>query len=205
MAAGYPIPAGEAQVELRFKNSRFIGTAGPAPTVEEARAAVGRLRERFPDASHHAYAFAVGFGSSVVHGMSDDGEPAGTAGRPMLAVVQGAGLGDVVVVATRYFGGTKLGTGGLVRAYAGTAQAALEALPRQEKVAWAGARLQLPYEFYARCRALVEKLEGRVEGEDFGAQVELRLRLRQDRLEECCGAIRELTAGQVRLDRSDLP
>ena len=95
MAAGYPIPAAEAQVELRFKNSRFIGTAGPAPTVEEARAFIARLREQFPDASHHAYAFAAGFGSSVIHGMSDDGEPAGTAGRPMLAVVQGAGLGDV--------------------------------------------------------------------------------------------------------------
>ncbi len=203
MATGYPIPAGEAQVELRFKNSRFIGTAGPAPTVEEARAFVGQLRERFLDASHHAYAFAVGFGSSVTCGMSDGGEPAGTAGRPMLAVVQGAGLGDVAVVVSRYFGGTKLGTGGLARAYAGTAQAVLEALPRQEKVERVGARLELPYEFYARCRAAIEELEGRIEGADFGAQVALRVRLRQDRLEEMRRAIRELTAGRVGVEQLD--
>lgn len=200
MVSGYPVPAGEAQVELRFKNSRFIGRAGPAPTVEEARRFVARLRAQFPEASHHAYAFAVGYGATVVHGMSDDGEPPGTAGRPMLAVVQGAGLGDVAVVVTRYFGGTKLGTGGLVKAYSAAAQAALEQVPRQEKVERVAARLELPYEFYARCRAAIEGCGGQVEAEDFGARVELRLRLRQDRLEELRRAVQELTAGQVAVE-----
>ncbi|MBI2503315.1 MAG: YigZ family protein [Candidatus Latescibacteria bacterium] len=198
----YLVPAGEARIELRFKNSLFIGTAGPVATVEEARALVARLRAEFPDASHQVYAFAVGFGASLIHGMSDDGEPSGTAGRPVLAVVQGAGLGDVAVVVTRYFGGTKLGTGGLVKAYGSTAKAVLEVLPRAEKIAKVAARLVLPYALHARGRLLIGEAEGEVESEEFGAQVVLRLRLRQDRAEALDLALRELSAGRVRLELS---
>ena len=99
MAEGYPVPTGEAVIEIEVKRSRFIGYAAPAATVEAARGFIESVRQRHPDASHHVYAFEVGHGASVTHGMSDDGEPSGTAGRPMLAVVQGADLGDVVVVA----------------------------------------------------------------------------------------------------------
>jgi uncharacterized YigZ family protein len=194
------IPAGEARAELRFKNSLFIGTAGPAPSVGAARALVARLRGEFPDASHHVYAFAVGTGASLTHGMSDDGEPSGTAGRPVLAVVQGSGLGDVVVVITRYFGGTKLGTGGLVKAYGGTAKAVLEVLPRVEKIARVEARLALPYELHARGRLLIGEAEGEIEAEEFGVQVVLRLRLRQDRSAALDRALRELSGGRVRLE-----
>ncbi|MCC7264716.1 MAG: YigZ family protein [Candidatus Latescibacteria bacterium] len=194
------IPAGEARVELRSKNSRFIGSAGPAPSVEAARAFLARLRAEFPDASHHVYAFAVGVGASVTHGMSDDGEPSGTAGRPVLAVVQGSGLGDVMVVVTRYFGGTKLGTGGLVKAYGSTAKAVLEVLPVVEKVERIGARLVVPYELHARVRLLIGEAEAEVETEEFGAAVALRLRLRRDRAEDLDLAVRELSAGRVRLE-----
>lgn len=198
----YLVPAGESRLELRFKNSVFIGTAGLAATVEEARGLVARLRAEFPDASHHVYAFAVGFGASLTHGMSDDGEPHGTAGRPVLAVVQGSGLGDVAVVVTRYFGGAKLGTGGLVKAYGDTAKAVLEALPRTEKISRVAARLVLPYELHARGRLLIGEAEGEIEAEEFGAQVSLRLRLRQDRAEGLDRALRELSAGRVRLEFS---
>lgn len=198
----YLVPAGEARVELRFKNSLFIGTAGPAATVEEARALVARLRGEFPDASHHVYAFAIGSGASVTHGMSDDGEPSGTAGRPVLAVVQGSGLGDVAMVVSRYFGGTKLGTGGLVKAYGSTAKAVLEALPRVEKVERISARLVLPYELHARVRLFIGEVEGEIESEEFSAQVLLRLRLRRDRAEGLDRAVQELSAGRVRLEFS---
>ena len=134
MKTGYPVPAAPVEVELRFRNSRFIGAAGFAETVEAARQYIQAHRERFPDARHHVYAFAVGFGASVTCGMSDDGEPSGTAGRPVLTVVQGSGLGDTVVVVTRYFGGTKLGTGGLVKAYTETTQAAIALIERRDKV-----------------------------------------------------------------------
>ena len=107
----YFIPARETRTEIIVVNSRFIATAAPAFTVDEAKAFVARIRAEFADASHNVPAFVVGHGSSVIAHCSDDGEPSGTAGRPALAVLQGSGLGDAAVV-TRYFGGTKLGTGG---------------------------------------------------------------------------------------------
>lgn len=203
MATGYPVPAAEAQVELRISNSRFIGTVGPAGTVAEARAFVARQRQRLPDASHHVYAFAVGFGSRVTCGMSDDGEPSGTAGRPCLAVVQGAGLGDVVVVVTRYFGGTKLGTGGLVRAYTAAAQAALAAVPRQEKFSACTVELRLPYAAHAQCRAAIQACGGQVQEEVFGEAVDLRVRLRAERVEELRRVVQEITAGRATIRKSE--
>lgn len=194
---GYPVPAGETEVELRFKNSRFIGSAGRAETVEEAKAFIGKIRQRYPDASHHVYAFAVGYGATVTHGMSDAGEPSGTAGRPALAVVQGAGLGDLVVVVTRYFGGTKLGTGGLVRAYTGTAQAVLAETPREEKVDLVFFRVKLAYDQHALCRKLIEEQGASVEGEEFGESVELSGSIREELFDEVCRVLRDATSGRV--------
>ena len=130
----YPIPAEETRTEIQVLNSRFIATAAPVLSVDEAKAFVARIRQEFADASHNVPAYLVGYGASVVAHCTDDGEPSGTAGRPALAVLRGSGLGDVAVVVTRYFGGTKLGTGGLVRAYSDAVRAVLEVLPRAEKV-----------------------------------------------------------------------
>jgi len=193
---GYQVPARETEVELRFKNSRFIGSVGRAETVEEAKAFIGKIRQRYPDASHHVYAFAVGYGATVTHGMSDDGEPSGTAGRPALAVVQGAGLGDLVVVVTRYFGGTKLGTGGLVRAYTGTAQAVLEETPREEKVDLVFFSVELAYEQHALCRKLIEDQGATVEEEAFGASVQLDGSIREELFEGLCQVLRDATSGR---------
>jgi uncharacterized YigZ family protein len=142
----YPVPAGRARVEEVISRSRFITTAGPAASVDEAKAFIAAVRAEFPDATHNCYAFAAGPpGSTAMAGMSDDGEPSGTAGRPMLAVVLGSGVGDLAVVVTRYFGGTKLGTGGLVRAYSGGVKAVLAELPLREKVTLATALLSAAY------------------------------------------------------------
>jgi len=130
----YPIPAKEARAEIIVINSRFIASAGPAFSVEQARNFIARIKSEFPDASHHVPVYLIGFGASSTAHCSDAGEPAGTAGRPALAVLQGAGLGDVVVVVTRYFGGTRLGTGGLVRAYSDAVREVLDILPRAERV-----------------------------------------------------------------------
>ena len=138
----YPIPAGICRVEEEIKRSRFIATLGYTPTREEARAFVDRVRAEFQDASHTCWAFLVGPpGSTVTVGMSDDGEPHGTAGRPMLNVLHHSGVGDLTAVVTRYFGGTKLGKGGLVRAYSGGVQRALELEAFMERV---------PYQRYER-------------------------------------------------------
>lgn len=180
--ARYPIPAETARTDLRVKNSHFIATAGHADSVEAARAFIEAIRAEFPDAAHHVYAYSVGYGASVTEGFTDDGEPPGTAGRPTLAVLRGADLGDVVVVTTRYFGGTKLGTGGLVRAYSDAAKAVLAILPRTERVERRRVRLTMPYSLYERARQMIADAEGHIEEETFTADVTLVVSLPLERL-----------------------
>ena len=178
-------------------NSRFIATAAPACSVEEARAFIARIRAEFADASHNVPAFRVGHGSAVIAHCSDDGEPAGTAGRPVLAVLEGSGLGDVAVVVTRYFGGTKLGTGGLVRAYGDAARAVLEVLPRAERVPVHIVMLTSPYSLYERVRLAIAAHGGEIVDEAFAADVMLTARFPVERLPAFQAALRELSAGAL--------
>ncbi len=201
MANGYLVPSDQVQVERVFRNSRFIGIAGPATTADEAKVFRRASRQRFADANHHVYAFAAGYGASVVNGMSDDGEPSGTAGRPLLAVVRGAGLGDLVVVVVRYFGGTKLGTGGLVKAYTETAQAVLAVMPRHEKFQALAVRVVLPYELFQQAKGILEKKEAVIESEEFGANVVIEALVREERVEVLAQALREISAGRVQLNK----
>ena len=191
------IPATETRVELAVSNSRFIATVAPVFSVEAARTFVGRVRAEFADASHNVPAYVIGHGAATVAHCHDDGEPAGTAGRPMLAVLQGSGLGDVALVVTRYFGGTKLGTGGLVRAYGDAARAALAALPRAEKVATVTALVEAPYALLERLRLLAEAHGGLTLDEEFAAAITLTLRFRAERFDAFAGALRELSHGAV--------
>ena len=110
------IPARRVETEFTELNSRFITSAAPAFSVSEAKAFINEIKGKYPDATHHVPVYLIGHGRSSLAHCSDDGEPSGTAGRPALAVLRGSNLGDIVLVITRYFGGTKLGTGGLVRA-----------------------------------------------------------------------------------------
>ena len=116
------------RVQVRFvvKNSRFIATAAPVTGEEIAAQFIEGIRTEFPDATHHTYAYRIGAGGSLVERAFDDREPAGTAGRPMLQLLEGEGLSDTAVVGTRYFGGIKLGIGGLTRAYRHCARACIE-------------------------------------------------------------------------------
>lgn len=193
----YPIPAATVRLEERIVNSRFIATIGHADTVEAAQAFIRAVREEFADASHNVYAYKVGYGASITESTTDDGEPAGTAGRPVLAVLHGADVGDVAIVVTRYFGGTKLGTGGLVRAYGGMARAALEALPLAERVEKLSVMFTAPYNLYERVRQLIAAHHAEVEGEDFGAEVDFILTMPVDDVEPFTAALRELSAGRV--------
>jgi len=197
VTAPYPIPAGRQQVELVVQRSRFVATADRAPTVEVAKALLGEMRRAFPGATHHVHAFAVGFGASVIHGSSDDGEPPGTAGRPTLAVVTGSGLGDVCVVTTRWYGGTKLGTGGLVRAYTEAAQAVLATLPRTMKEDKRTVTLAIPYSFFEPCQRLIEAHAGEITARDFGAEVVLTVELPADAVEALAADVAEATGGRV--------
>lgn len=199
----YPIPKGRTRVELRVSNSRFIASLAPASTVKDAQQFVRALRAEMPDATHHVYAFKVGYGASVSEGMSDDGEPSGTAGPPALAVLRGANVGDVVLVITRYFGGTKLGTGGLVSAYTAAAQAAFEGLETELKVERIRLEVTAPYAVLEQLRRLLAQHEAQIEDEQFAAEVTLRFLIPTEQEAALSQAIQNLTAGQVTPRRTE--
>lgn len=196
----YLIPAEEIHRELAFSNSRFIAALAPAASVDEARAFQARMRAEYHDASHHVPAFVIGGGSSLIEHCSDDGEPAGTAGRPALAVLRGSGLEDAAVVVIRYFGGTRLGTGGLVRAYTESVQAVVAAVPRARRVRVHTALLALPYPLLEQTRRLAAAHHGEVTGEDFAADVTMTLRFPVDDLPAFQAALRELSAGRLQAE-----
>ncbi len=193
----YPIPRGRTRIEYRVSNSRFIATLGPASTVDEAKAFIRSIREEMPDATHHVYAMRIGHGASVIEGMSDDGEPAGTAGPPALAVVRGSDLGDVVLVITRYFGGTKLGTGGLVAAYSQAARESLAAAPTEIKIARTAFTLAVPYPLYERVRHVLDAREAVVDHEEFGSDVLLTVRIPTDAVAEITRELQGISGGRV--------
>lgn len=197
MSERYLIPAAETRAELQVLNSRFIATAAPAFTVEEARAFIGRVRAEFADATHNVPAYLIGHGPSVTAHCTDDGEPSGTAGRPMLAVLQGSGLGDIAVVVTRYFGGTKLGTGGLVRAYGDAVKEVLAVLPRAEKVPTHTVIVEIPYTWVERLRLLIAAHGGEIMDEEFGAEVLVTVRFTTERFPGFHEALREGSHGQL--------
>jgi uncharacterized YigZ family protein len=197
MAERYLIPAKEARIEIKVKNSRFVATAAPVFNVNEAKAFVTRIKAEFADASHNVPAYQVGFGSSVTAHCNDNGEPSGTAGRPALAVLQGSGLGDVAVVVTRYFGGTKLGTGGLVRAYGDAVREVLAILPRAEKVPTHTIMMAFPYNLYERVKLLTEEWNGQILDEEFAADITLTAQFTIKQFPGFQDALRELTHGTL--------
>ncbi len=193
----YPIPAAAARAEIEVKRSRFIATAVPAFTITEARAFITRIKSEFSDATHNVPAFIIGYGTAVTAHCNDDGEPSGTAGRPILAVLQGSGLGDIALVVTRYYGGTKLGTGGLVRAYGEAAKAVLDVLPRAERVSTHTVLLAIPYNYLERVRLLVEKWHGRILEEAFAADITITAQFPTDQFSAFQNDLRELSHGSL--------
>jgi uncharacterized YigZ family protein len=193
----HPIPATETRHEIQVANSRFIATLAPVFSVEEAKAFISRIKAEFADATHNVPAYVIGHGASVTAHCSDDGEPAGTAGRPALAVLQGSGLGDTAVVVTRYFGGTKLGTGGLVRAYGDAVRELLAITPRAEKVATCTVMTAVPYNYLERMRLLVVGHHGRMLDEEFAADITLTIQFRQEHFPAFQEALREMSHGSL--------
>jgi uncharacterized YigZ family protein len=156
----YQIPAENISIEQEIKHSRFITSVGRAPDKHQAKAFIEKIRSTYPDANHHCWAYVAGNPFDTLQiGMSDDGEPQGTAGKPMLSILQHRKIGEIVAVVTRYFGGIKLGTGGLVRAYSSSVQMALQKLPLAKYVALATAQITLTYPHEDRIRRLLEKMQ----------------------------------------------
>jgi uncharacterized YigZ family protein len=198
--SSYPVPAHEIRREFSISNSRFISSLSPVFSVDEAKAFISRIKAEFSDASHNVPVYLVGHGDSETAHCSDAGEPSGTAGRPALAVLRGSGLGDVAVVVTRYFGGTKLGAGGLVRAYSEAVRLVAVAVPRAEKVQTHTIMLVFPYSYLERVRLLVASLSGTVLDEDFAVDVTVTARLRVENMQAFQASLSDLTRGKVQAE-----
>lgn len=197
MSKRYPIPAAQTRAELLVVNSRFIATAAPVFNIDEAKAFIQRMKQEFADATHNVPAYLIGYGTTVTAHCQDDGEPAGTAGRPILSVLQGSGLGDIAVVVTRYFGGTKLGTGGLVRAYTDATKEVLTVLPHAEKIPTHTVMMVLPYNLLERVRLLVAAYNGRILDETFTADITLTAQFTVERFPPFQTALHEMTHGTL--------
>lgn len=203
-AGRYPVPARVHRVEESIRRSRFVTTVARAPDADAAHAFVDTVRDEFPDATHHCWAFVAGPPGSTTHiGMSDDGEPHGTAGRPMLTALLHGGVGEIVAVSSRWFGGVKLGTGGLGRAYSGGVKLALESLPTEDRVERVLADLEIGYPDVDAVQRLIQEMELVVLDEEYGAEVRYRLGVPMDEVDEVERRVADLTRGEASLRRDD--
>jgi len=191
------IPLEPVQREILVVNSRFIADLEFAGSVEQARAHLAKVRERHPTATHNVPAFIIGHGNSLITHCSDDGEPSGTAGRPALAVLQGSGLGNVSVVVTRYFGGTKLGTGGLIRAYGDAVREVLKWVRFAALLPTTTLMFVTPYRLYDQTVRLMEAHHGQILDTEFLEDITLTARFKDEELESFTSKLSDLSAGQV--------
>ncbi len=177
-----------------IRKSRFLAQAAPVPSVERAMAFLHEVTD--PAATHNCWAYRIG----QDYRFNDDGEPGGTAGRPILQAIEGAGVDRVMVVVTRWYGGIKLGAGGLVRAYGGTAAECLRLAERMPLVAMARLTVHCPFAELALLKARCPGWQARIERESFDAEgATLELELPADGLDEACTRIVDLTRGQARM------
>ena len=190
----YLIPTQFGEDEFYEKKSRFIGRIWPVETEEEALEKIQAMKKQHYDASHNCWAYIIRDGAVR---FSDDGEPGGTAGMPMLQVLQREGLYNVVCVVTRYFGGILLGAGGLVRAYTRGAKIAVDAAGKSMKRVWTVLYVPCPYTFYERVKLLVGECEGIIRQTDFGAEVELELLFPEANAQPFLDKLTDMTSGTV--------
>lgn len=196
----YPIPATSVSVQEEIKKSRFLTLLSPACGVDAAREVIQQVRHAHPDAAHHCWAYVAGApDDSQQLGFSDDGEPSGTAGKPMLAQLMGSGIGEVVAVIVRYYGGIQLGTGGLVKAYGGGVQQALKQLPVQQKVMLQQFRLQCDYTWLSQVESTVQALQGSVIASEYTNQVSLLVAFPVTMVDEASRRLRDVSRGALHL------
>lgn len=190
----------ESRVEIKVKDSRFIGETFHVESPEAAAERLEAVRKREFAATHHCYAWQTGFAKVQQFKYSDDGEPPGTAGRPIYDVLTGAGLTNTLAVVTRYFGGTKLGTGGLTHAYSDTAKAVIQESGSEQHFITTKLTLQMAFSCYDRWLRLQHKLGASVVNAQFGEDVVVTLTIRNSRVDELRNGFVELTAGRGRID-----
>ena len=190
----YLVPTGYGEDEFVEKKSRFIGRVWCVETEEEALARIQEMKKQHYDASHNCWAYVIRDGAVR---FSDDGEPGGTAGNPMMQVLQREGLYNVVCVVTRYFGGVLLGAGGLVRAYTKGAKIAIDAAGKSMKRVWSVLYVPCPYTFYERVKLEAEAFGAVIRDTQFGAEVELEILVSEPQTDAFLDKLTDMTAGTV--------
>ncbi len=190
----YLVPTGCGEDEFTEKKSRFIGRVWLVETEEAALERIQEIKKQHYDATHNCWAYIIRDGAVR---FSDDGEPGGTAGMPMLQVLQREGLYNVVCVVTRYFGGILLGAGGLVRAYTKGAKIAVDAAGKSMKRVWTVLYVPCPYPYYERVKLEVAAFGGIIRSTDFGAEVELEILLPEAQAQPFVDRLTDMSAGTV--------
>lgn len=189
------------RVEQTIKRSRFIASVGHTPGVEEAKAFIEQIKAEFEDARHNCWAYCAGAaGSTNRIGASDDGEPHGTAGRPMLTAVTHSGIGEVTVVVTRYFGGILLGTGGLVKAYQSSVKMALEAVPTRVRTKTKRIKFSVEHRFVNQVLRKIEAVNGRILEKNFDMDADFDVEIPEDLAETFAKELEELTRGALLIE-----
>lgn len=192
----YKVPAAPASAKLTIKGSKFICHILPVESKEEAEAQYQALKKRFYDATHNCFAYRI---DDSIYRFSDDGEPSGTAGRPILQVMEGHGLYEILCVVTRYFGGTKLGTGGLIRAYSDATKEAVKNLKIKEKVKQKMITIKTDYMNEQHVHRLLNQFNGRVVNSDYSNGVELQVEIPLSKSESFLNNLIEFTNGQIEI------
>ncbi len=189
----YLVPVGQAVATYEVKKSRFIAYASYADSRDEALAYLSQLKQEFPDARHHCWAYMIGEPISPnLVAMSDDGEPSGTAGKPILNVLQHKNIGDVMLIVVRYFGGIKLGAGGLVRAYSSAAQQVMDELETKTKIFLEEVEVAGPFPIEQKIRHWLSSKEGEVLGVQYSDEVRMTISVREKEV----GALKALVAAE---------
>ena len=196
----YKIPETIYRAEETINRSRFIATVAHASTEAEAKAFISTIKNEFPDATHNCWAYVAGPpGDTARVGMSDDGEPHGTAGKPILSVLLHSEIGEIVAVVTRYFGGTKLGTGGLVRAYSGSVKNALAGLSVKEKREVISVTVILDYSQITGVKQTIASFKSEIIAEKYEADVSFKIELPKNDEESFIRAVTDVTGGGIQI------
>lgn len=194
----YQRPAEPAEATIEVKKSRFIAQAFPITTEKEAKAIIANVKSQTPNANHHCSAFIINSPfSSGGYGFSDDGEPSGTAGRPMYSVIAGAGIGQVCVVVTRFFGGTKLGTGGLVRAYSASVREVLNQLTLESVKPLIEAELRFAYPHSSNVESILHNSSATITQQTFTDEVTLTISMEESQEQDLLTRLQDACKGQL--------
>jgi uncharacterized YigZ family protein len=196
----YKIPETMYRTQETIKRSKFIATVAHASTEEDAKTFISTIKNEFPDATHNCWAYVAGPpGDTARVGISDDGEPHGTAGKPILSVLLHSDIGEIVAVVSRYFGGTKLGTGGLVRAYSGSVKNALAGLSVKEKRDDISLTVILDYSKITGVKQMIESFNSEIIEKKYQADVSFKIELPKNSEDSFIRAIKDLTGGEIHI------